>query len=75
MKTTESPETFESTYALIVREEERERSASEGAAYLVFMLCALFSIWQFAQQPVILPTDGIIHTTSIAQNASGGEHA
>ncbi len=66
--TTETP--FESTYALIVRSEERERGATEGAVFLLFMLSVLFSIWQVAQQPITLPVDGIIHTTSFAESAT-----
>ena len=65
--TTQTP--FESTYALIVRSEEKERGATEGAVFLLFMLSVLFSIWQVAQQPITLPTDGIIHTTSFAESA------
>ncbi len=68
--TTETPEGFESTYALIVRSEERERGATEGAVFLLFMLSVLFSIWQVAQQPITLPVDGIIHTTSFAESAA-----
>ena len=71
MKTTTiTPEGFESTYALIVRSEERERGATEGAVFLLFMLSVLFSIWQVAQQPITLPTDGIIHTISFAESAA-----
>ena len=63
-------EGFESTYALLVRSEEKERSMFEGAAYLVFILSAVFSIWQMAQQPVELPKGNVIRTTSIAHPAS-----
>lgn len=63
-----STEGFESTYALIVRSEEKERSMFEGAAYLVFIFTALFSIWHMVQQPVALPKGNVIHTTSIAQS-------
>ncbi|MGI9086385.1 MAG: hypothetical protein ACR2HH_01370 [Chthoniobacterales bacterium] len=70
MKTkTDNPEPFESTYALIVREDERERGASESAVYLIFMLSALFSIWQVVQQPITLPTGGVIHSTAIVQSS------
>ncbi len=68
MKTTTQTEGFESTYALIMRSEEKERGATEGAVFLLFMLSVLFTIWQVAQQPITLPTDGIIHTTSFAQS-------
>jgi hypothetical protein len=64
-----SAEGFESTYALLVRSEEKERSLFEDAAYLVFILSAVFSIWHVAQQPVELPKSPVIHTTSIAQHA------
>jgi hypothetical protein len=63
-----SAEGFESTYALLVRSEEKERSLFEGIAYLIFILSAVFSIWQVAQQPVELPT--VIHTTSAAQSTA-----
>lgn len=63
-----SIEGFESTYALLVRSEEKERNLFEGVAYLVFILSAIFSIWQLAQQPVELPKDGVIHTTSVVQS-------
>jgi len=68
--TTETPQGFESTYALIVRSEERERGVTEGAAFLLFMLSVLFSIWQVVQQPITLPKDGIIHTTSFARSVA-----
>jgi hypothetical protein len=58
---------FESTYALLVRSEERERGMFEGVAYLIFILSAIFSIWHLAQQPIELPKDSVIHTTTTAQ--------
>lgn len=64
---TNSAEGFESTYALIVRSEEKERSIFEGAVYFAVVLSALFSIWQVARQPVEVPN--AIHTTSISQPA------
>ena len=59
---------FESTYALIVRSEDRERSLFEGAVYVAVVLSALFSLWQFAKQPVDLPLTSV-HTTAITQSA------
>ena len=61
-----SVEGFESTYALLVRSEEKERSLFEDAAYLVFILSAIFSIWLVIHQPVELPKSAVIHTTSVA---------
>jgi hypothetical protein len=68
-----SAEGFESTYALLVRSEEKERSIFEGAVYFAVVLSALFSIWQVAKQPVELPS--AIHTTSITQSAKSIQRA
>ena len=59
---------FESTYALLVRSEEKDRSLFEDAAYLIFILSAIFSIWLVIHQPVELPKGPVIHTTSVAQS-------
>jgi hypothetical protein len=64
-----SAEGFESTYALIVRSEEKKRNLFEGAVYLVFILSAVFSIWQVAQQPAPSRTSPVLRATSIAQPA------
>jgi hypothetical protein len=64
-----SAQGFESTYALLVRSEEKDRSLFEDATYLVFILSAIFSIWNVARQPVELPKDAVIHTTSVVQRA------
>ena len=71
---THSAEGFESTYALIVRSEEKERGIFEGAVYFAVVLSALFSIWQVAKQPLALPLTSI-HTTSISQPAKTNQHA
>ena len=59
---------FESTYALLVRSENKERNIFEGAVYVAVVLSALFSLWQFAKQPVALPLTSV-HTTAIKQSA------
>lgn len=64
---THSAEGFESTYALIVRSEEKERNLFEGAVYLVLILSAVVSIWQAAHQPITFVRTSA--TTSIAQTA------
>ena len=74
MKTKTHSPGFESTYALIVRSEEKERSIFEGAVYFAVVLSALFSLWQFAKQPVALPLT-TIHTTSISQPANPSQRA
>ena len=71
---THSAEGFESTYALIIRSEEKERGIFEGAVYFAVVLSALFSIWQVAKQPLALPLTSV-HTTSISQPANPNQHA
>jgi hypothetical protein len=69
MKTqTYSAEGFESTYALLVRSEEKERSIFEGAVYFAVVLSAIVSIWQAATLPIALPLT-TVHTTSNSQTA------
>jgi len=70
-----SAEGFESTYALLVRSEEKERSIFEGAAYLVFVFTAMFSIWQMVQQPVALPKGNVIHTRSVAYSTDTAQRS
>ena len=61
---------FESTYALLVRSEDKERNMFEGAAYLAFILSAIFSIWHVAHQPVETSKSAVVHTTPYAQSAN-----
>jgi hypothetical protein len=50
---------FESTYALLVRSEEKGRGVLETLVYAIFILCVVLSIWQFAQSPTKIPAAGI----------------
>ena len=70
-----SAEGFESTYALLVRSEEKERGLFEGVTYLVLILSAVFSIWQVARQPIVLPKGDVIHTTSATQSIEKQQRA
>ena len=65
---------FESTYAMIVRSEEKERSLFEGAVYFAVVLSALITLWQAATQPVALPLT-TVHTSSISQSAKTTQRA
>ena len=62
--TTPSNNEFESTYALLVRSEEKSRSLLETLVYTLLILSAVFSIWQFANQQVVLPTDKVVGASS-----------
>lgn len=65
MKNQTNNEIHESTYALLVRSEEKERSLLETIAYGLFILSAVAAIWQFAQQPINLPLDAMPQTASV----------
>jgi hypothetical protein len=66
-QTTITDDCFESTYALLMRSEEKERNLFEAVAYLIFILSAVFSIWYTAQGPIDMPIYGAAHTTSVTQ--------
>lgn len=71
---TYSAQEFESTYALIVRSEEKERSLFEGAVYFAVVLSALITLWHAATQAVPLPLN-TVHTSSISQSAKTTQRA
>ena len=48
-----------STYRLLVQSEEKNRNIMEIAVYGLVGLSCLISIWQFAEQPNVLPLDSI----------------
>ena len=49
----------ESTYAMLVRSEEKERTVLESVVYFLVVLSAITAILQFAQQPIALPLDSV----------------
>ena len=62
----------ESTYSLLVRSEEKNRSVLETVVYTTIILSVLVAIWQFAHQPVQIPTDdtGIVGVSEVANSPS-----
>jgi hypothetical protein len=50
---------FESTYALLVRSEEKGRGLLEALVYALFILGVVLSILQFAQTPVKISAPGL----------------
>ena len=50
----------DTTYALLMRSDEKGRDFLETALYAVCILSAIFAILQFAQEPVTLMSDGSI---------------
>ena len=72
MKTTvTNQETFESTYALLLRSEETQRSRFETLVYTILIVCATFAVAQFGRQTFIAPS-GIAHVSTSAANAHHG---
>ena len=57
----------ESTYALLVKSEEKERSFFETIVYSLFILSAVAAIGQFVLQPVHLPLETMPRVTSVTQ--------
>jgi hypothetical protein len=49
----------ESTYALLIRSEEKSRNVIEMAICPILILGAAIAIWQFARQPVNIPPAGL----------------
>jgi len=58
-------EVFESTYALIVRSEEKQRSRLETLAYTLLVISSLFAVSQFGHQAMKMPAP-IVHTSITA---------
>ena len=56
----------ESTYALLVRSEEKERNLFEAAIYALLIFCAVFSVWQVAHQPITVPARIGVASTDVA---------
>ena len=52
---------FESTYALLVRSEEKGRGILETVLYVILILSVVFTISQFAQHLVTVPAAGLEH--------------
>jgi hypothetical protein len=60
-------EIHESTYAMLVRSEDKERSLFETVVYGLFILSSIAAIWQFALQPVDFPRSATPQTAVVAQ--------
>jgi len=56
LNTTDQPKNqYESTYALLIRSEEKSRNLIELALYPLLGLLSIIAIWQFAQQAINIP--------------------
>ena len=51
------PESFESTYALLMRSEERQRSRFEMLIYSLLLASTMFAVSQFGRQAALMPSN------------------
>jgi hypothetical protein len=73
MKTTfTNPETFESTYALLVRSEEKQRSRFETLVYTVLAVSTMFAVLQFGRQAAMMPASIAHVSTTVSAPARQG---
>ena len=56
---------FESTYALLVRSEEKSRTILETVLYAIAILSAVAGIWQFAQTPLKVSAPAAAEQTTV----------
>ena len=62
----------DTTYALLVRSEEKGRNIMETAVYALLGLSAILSIWQFVQQPERMPTTLTTQAYEISDTSERG---
>jgi hypothetical protein len=59
---------FESTYSMIIRSEEKQRSRFETLVYTALIIASIFAVSQFGRQAMHLPAN--LARNSAAANAS-----
>ena len=68
-----NPETFESTYALLVRSEEKQRSRFETLIYALLIVSTMLAVSQAGRQAAIMPSSIArvsMTTTAAAQHSA-----
>jgi len=63
-----NPEAFESTYALLMRSEEKQRSRFETLVYTLLLVSTSFAVAQFGRQAMMMPSS-IAHVSTTATAA------
>ena len=64
-----NPQTFESTYALLVREEETQRSRFETLVYTLLIVSTVFAVSVFGRQAMTMPAQ-INHVVAAASTCA-----
>ena len=73
MKTiTPNSEAFESTYALLVRSEEKQRGRFETLVYTVLIFRMTFAVAQFGRQAAMMPSSVARVSTAVSAPAQHG---
>lgn len=67
-----NPEGFESTYALIVRSEEKQRTRFEGVVYTLLVISSVFALSQFAREAVVMPAHIVRNPSTLTAPAQHG---
>jgi hypothetical protein len=62
-----NPETFESTYALLVRSEEKQRV--ETLIYTLLIVSTIFAVLQFGRQAAMMPSSIAHVSTTVSASA------
>ena len=66
-KISTTPEAFESTYALLVRSEEKQRSRFETLVYMLLIVSTTFAVSQFGREAARMPSSIVrVSTTASA---------
>lgn len=65
-----NPETFESTYALLVRSEEKQRV--ETLIYTLLIVSTIFAVLQFGRQAAMMPSNIAHVSTTVSASAQHG---
>ena len=68
MKTLSHNDEFESTYALIVRSEEKQRSRLETVLYTLLVASVLAAVSQFSREAAAIPSS-VVRNSAITASA------
>jgi hypothetical protein len=73
MKTTSTnSEIFESTYALLLRSEEKQRSRFETLIYTILAVSTIFAVLQFGREAAMMPSSIAHVSTTVSAPAQHG---
>ena len=67
-----NPQAFESTYALLMRSEEKQRSRFETLVYTLLIVITTFAVAQFGRQAAMMPSSITRVSTTVSAAAQHG---